>query len=209
MFCLTMVMNLVILFNNMVDSFENLPLIYQKIFTVAFFMSIIVLYSIFVWKVYRAISRKDIISLNLAQYNSIEHPVSNKILGGVLYFIEYILILPFLVLFWYVLFALVLLFFSDNSLEQILLLSVAVVGSIRLLAYYNTEISAEIAKLLPLTILGITILSPKFFEIGRFADSFGQIPNLLLSVGYALLFVVGLEIVLRFLDLFKRIIVDE
>ena len=193
----------------MVDSFENLPLIYQKIFTVAFFMSIIVLYSIFVWKVYRAISRKDIISLNLAQYNSIEHPVSNKILGGVLYFIEYILILPFLVLFWYVLFALVLLFFSDNSLEQILLLSVAVVGSIRLLAYYNTEISAEIAKLLPLTILGITILSPKFFEIGRFADSFGQIPNLLLSVGYALLFVVGLEIVLRFLDLFKRIIVDE
>jgi|SRR3989338_1362550 len=204
-----MVMNLVILFNNMVDSFENLPLIYQKIFTVAFFMSIIVLYSIFVWKVYRAISRKDIISLNLAQYNSIEHPVSNKILGGVLYFIEYILILPFLVLFWYVLFALVLLFFSDNSLEQILLLSVAVVGSIRLLAYYNTEISAEIAKLLPLTILGITILSPKFFEIGRFADSFGQIPNLLLSVGYALLFVVGLEIVLRFLDLFKRIIVDE
>src|SRR3989344_4504963 len=139
-----MVMNLVILFNNMVDSFENLPLIYQKIFTVAFFMSIIVLYSIFVWKVYRAISRKDIISLNLAQYNSIEHPVSNKILGGVLYFIEYILILPFLVLFWYVLFALVLLFFSDNSLEQILLLSV-----------------------------------------------------------------VGLEIVLRFLDLFKKIIVEE
>src|SRR3989338_5340150 len=127
-----MVMNLAILFNGIVGSFEGLPLVYQKIFTVAFFMSIIVLYSIFVWKVYRAISRKDIISLNLAQYNSIEHPVYNKILGGVLYFIEYILILPFLVLFWYVLFAFVLLFFSENlSLEQILLLSAAVVGSIR------------------------------------------------------------------------------
>jgi len=205
-----MAMNLAILFNSMVSSFENLPLIYQNIFTVAFFITLIVLYSIFVWNVYRAISRKDIISLNLKQYNSIEHPVSNKILGGVLYFIEYVLILPFLVLFWYVLFAFVLLFFSENlSLEQILLLSAAVVGSIRLLAYYNPEISAEIAKLLPLTILGITILSPKFFEIGRFADSFYQIPELLLSVGYALLFVVSLEIVLRFLDLFKRIIVDE
>ena len=112
MFCLTMVMNLASLFNGMVDSFESLPLIYQKIFTVAFFMILIFFYAIFIWKVHKAISRKDIISLNLKQYNSIEHPVSNKILAGILYFIEYIIVLPFLVLFWYVLFALVLLFFS-------------------------------------------------------------------------------------------------
>ena len=209
MFYLFMVMNFESLFDGAISSFEGLPLIYQNVFSVAFFMIIIFFYAIFIWKVHKAISRKDIISLNLKQYNSLEHPVMNKILAGLLYFIEYIIVLPFLVLFWYALFALALLFFSDNSLEQILLLSAAVVGSIRLLAYYNREISAEIAKLLPLTILGITLLSPKFLEIGRFADSFSQIPGLLLYVSYVLFFVVGLEIILRFLDLFKRIIVEE
>jgi len=50
-------------------------------------------------------------------------------------------------LFWYILFALVLLFFSENlDLNEILLLSAAVVGSIRLLAYYKHEIAMEIAK---------------------------------------------------------------
>jgi len=172
-------------------------------------MGLIVIYSIFIWKVYRAISKKDVISLNLAQYNAIEHSALNKMFAGILYFIEYLIVLPFLILFWYVLFALVLLFFSENlSLEGILLLSAAVVGSIRLLAYYKHEIAMDVAKLLPFTILAITLLSPRFFDIGRFVDSINQIPELILSVGYALIFIIVLEMALRFLDLFKRIIVN-
>lgn len=193
-----------------VKSLAELPLVHQNIFAVASSIAMIFIYSVFVWKVHRAISRKDIISLNLAQYNSVDHPILNKVLAGVLYLVEYIIVLPFLVLFWYVLFALALLFFSENfSLEQILLLSAAVVGSIRLLAYYDSNISAEIAKLLPLTILGITLLNPRLLEAGRFIGSISQIPELTQSIGYALLFVVGLEILLRFLDLFKRIIMDD
>ncbi|MBS3081928.1 hypothetical protein J4416_03265 [Candidatus Pacearchaeota archaeon] len=197
-------------FRKEILAIESLPIIYQHIFTVAFFMVLIFVYSIFIWKVYRAISRKDIISLNLGQYNYLEHAVLKKILAGILYFIEYIIILPFLILFWYVLFALVLLFFSENlSLEQILLLSAAVVGSIRLLAYYKQEIAMDVAKLLPFTILAIILLSPRFLDVGRFLDSINQIPELILSVGSILFFVVGLEIVLRFLDLLKRILVDS
>ncbi len=189
--------------------FDSLPVIYQQIVTVAFFMMLIFFYSIFVWKVYKTISHKDIISLNLRRYNSVEHAFLNKLLEGILYFIEYIIILPFLILFWYILFALVLLFFSESiSLEQILLLSAAVVGSIRLLAYYNSELSSEIAKLLPLTILAITLLSPKFLRLGGFVDSVKQIPELLLSVGYAIFFIIGLEIILRLIDTIKKIITD-
>lgn len=196
--------------SNLSDSYlTTTPDIYQKILIVASYMALISIYSLFVWKVYRAISKKDIISINLAQYNSFEHAVFNKLFAGILYFIEYLIILPFLILFWYILFALALLFFSENiSLENILLLSGAVVGSIRLLAYYNHEISSDIAKLLPLTILGITLLNPKLLNITAFIDSFKQIPELLLSFGYALMFIIILEILLRFLDLFKRIILN-
>lgn len=179
-------------------------------YTVAVYILLISIYSIFIWKVHKLISRKDIISLNLRQYNSFDHPTINKIFAGVLYFIEYVIVLPFLVLFWYILFALVLVLFSEiDSIEQILLLSAAVVGSIRLLAYYNKEISAEIAKLLPFTILAITLLSHKLMDVARFNDLAGQLSQFFSFVFYVLLFIVGLEIILRFLDLFKRIIVDK
>lgn len=202
-----MVINLL---NKFVNYIGLLPSIYQKIFTVAAFTLLIVLYSVFIWKVNRLISRKDIISLNLRQYNNFDHPTLNKVFEGVLYFIEYIVLLPFLVLFWYALFAIVLIFFSEiTSIEQILLVSAAVVGSIRVLAYYNSEISADLAKLLPFTILAITLLSHKILDVRRFAEVRMQIPDLLIFVAYILVFIIGLEIILRILDLFKRIITDK
>ncbi len=199
---------------NIISSFlsyiNSLPETYQKIISVAIYITLICIYSVFTWKVHKLISRKDIISLNLRQYNSFDHPTINKVFAGILYFIEYAIILPFLVLFWYILFASVLILFSEiASIEKILLLSAAVVGSIRLLAYYNSEISAEIAKLLPFTILAITLLSHKLMDVARFNDLINQIYDLPKFVLYVLLFIVCLEIVLRFLDLFKRIIIDK
>ncbi len=192
-----------------VDYIYSLPLMYQNIFTVATYMILIFIYAIFISKVYRLISKKDIISLNLQQYNSFDHPSLNKLFAGILYFIEYIILLPFLILFWYILFALALILFSDiGSLDQVLLLSAAVVGSIRLLAYYNNEISAEVAKLVPFTILAITLLSHKLIDISKFREFMGNMQESIIFVGYVLLFIVCLEIILRFLDLFKRIIVD-
>lgn len=189
---------------------SSLPLIYQRMYTVAVYIVLISIYSVFTWKVHKLISRKDVISLNLRQYNSFDHPTINKLFAGILYFIEYIIVLPFLVLFWYILFALVLVLFSEiASIEQILLLSAAVVGAIRFLAYYNKEISAEIAKLLPFTILAITLLSHKLMDVARFNDLTNQLSQFFGFTFYVLLFIVCLEIVLRFLDLFKRIIVDK
>ncbi|MGV8142284.1 MAG: hypothetical protein ACP5NS_01460 [Candidatus Pacearchaeota archaeon] len=205
-----MVFDVEIFLSGVLNTVTNLPLTYQKVVTVAIFMFLIVIYSIFVWKVYKLISKKDIISLNFQDYNSFEHPTMEKMWAGILYFLEYIIVLPFLILFWYVFFALTLILFSDGlSIERILLLSAAVVGSIRVLAYYKHEVSAELAKLLPMTILGLMMLSPGFLNISRMAEALTQIPELLSSIWYALIFVASLEVVLRLLDLFKRIITDE
>ncbi len=196
--------------SGVLNTVTNLPLSYQRVVSVAFLMMLIVVYAIFVWKVYKLISKKDVISLNLKQYNSVEHPTFEKMLAAILYFIEYVIVLPFLILFWYLFFALTLLLFAEDfSIEKILLLSAAVVGAIRVLAYYKHELSAEIAKLLPLTILGLMILSPGFLNASRIIEAIISIPSIFSSIGYALLFVAVLEIVLRFLDLFKRVIVDS
>ena len=57
-------------------------------------------------------------------------------------------------------------------------------------------------------ILAITLLSPKFLRLVDFVDSVKQIPELFLSIGYALIFIIALEIVLRFIDTVKKIITD-
>jgi hypothetical protein len=191
-------------------SLNTLPEVYRRVVSVGIYILVISLYSLFVWKVYRLISKKDIIALNLRQYNSLEHPTIEKLWAGFLYFFEYIIILPFLILFWYIFFSITMILFSDGlSTEKILLLSAGVVGSIRVLAYCNHDIAAEVAKLIPMTILGLMLLSPGFFDISRITQAWNQISQLLLSVGYALIFVASLELILRFFDLFRRIIVTD
>ena len=205
-----MVFDIISFFSNLALAISQLPSIWRDIFTVIIFILLIVLYSVFVWKVYRAVARKDVLALNLQQYNSFEHPTLEKMSAAFLYFMEYIIVFPFLIFFWFAIFALVLLVFSDGlNVHQTLLLSAAVVGAIRVCAYYKEDLSREIAKLLPFTILGIMILTPGFLSIERAINSLNQVPEFLVSAGYYIAVIVGLEIILRFLDLFRRLITDS
>ena len=189
---------------------SGLPALWRDIITVLFFILVIFIYSILVWKFYRAVAHKDVIALNLQQYNSLEYPTLKKMWAAFLYFLEYLVIAPFLIFFWFAVFALVILIFSDGlSVHQTLLLSAAIVGSIRLCAYYSQDLAREVAKLLPLTILGIMILTPGFLSIERAVNSLGQVPEFILTVGYYLAVIITLEIVLRFFDLFRRLITDS
>ena len=71
---------------------------------------LVVLYSVFVWKFYRFIATKNLFGFNLNQYNKSEHPFFSKLIAGILYLIEYIIILPFLIFFWFTIFTLFLMF---------------------------------------------------------------------------------------------------
>jgi len=64
------------------------------ILTLAFFTTVIVLYSIFVFYFYRFLARKNIIELNLNQYNQYGNEVVMKIFAVIFYIIEYIILLP-------------------------------------------------------------------------------------------------------------------
>ena len=179
-----------------------LPDLWRDIITVLFF--------ILVWKFYRAVAHKDVIALNLQQYNSLEYPTLRKMWAAFLYFIEYLIIIPFMIFFWFAVFALVIMIFSDGlSVHQTLLLSAAIVGAIRLCAYYSQDLAREVAKLLPLTILGIMILTPGFLSIERAVGSLGQVPEFIFNVWYYIAVIIVLEIILRFFDLFKRLITDS
>lgn len=169
---------------------------------------IVVIYAVFVWKFYRFVSHKNIIGLDLNKYNRSTHPVLTKIVAGSLYLVEYIIILPFLIFFWFGIFTFLLVLLAGVSvtLKQILLISAIVVASIRMASYipnYGEKVSEEIAKMLPYLILATTILEPyaliqDFFP--KLITRLEAFPAELSGIPIYLLFIVFLEIILRVFD---------
>lgn len=182
-----------------------LPSPLGEFFNLLILVLLIVLYSIFIWKFYRFISTKNFLGLNLNKYNKSQNPFFTKLLAGALYFLEYIIILPFLIFFWFSIFTFFLIILTTTKeISQILIISAVVIAAIRMTAYYKEDLSQEIAKFLPLTLLAIAVLNPNTFSeaqyIERIISHISQIPNFLNQIGYYLGFIIILEIILRFFD---------
>ena len=181
---------------------SQLPPILQQFLNLFLIVLIILVYSVFVWKFYLPISRKDILKLNLGKYSKSEHPLLAKLFAAMFYLIEYILILPFLIFFWFIVFTLFLIFITEDiALNSILIISSTIIAAIRMIAYYKEELSKDIAKILPMTLLAIAITKPGFFDMQRIIGSFKEIPGFLESISVYLLFIIILESVLRTFDI--------
>ncbi|MAH03637.1 hypothetical protein CMI39_02515 [Candidatus Pacearchaeota archaeon] len=180
---------------------STLPFFAQKFINLFLIVLLIVIYSIFIWKFYRFIAKKDIIKLNLNKYNKSQNPLLTKIFAGIFYFIEYLLILPFLIFFWFSIFTIFLIFLTENLvIENLLVISAIIIASIRMVSYYNEDLSKDLAKLLPFTLLAISIINPKFFDINRIFNNFTEIPGFFSEILIYLAFIIILEIILRIFD---------
>jgi hypothetical protein len=166
---------------------------------------LIVLYAILIWKAYKFISRKNLLNLELKKYNKFEYPFSVRLVASALYFLEYIIILPILVLISFIVLTFFLVVLSqDQEISKIFVISAVVISAIRMTSYYKEEIAQEIAKFLPMTLLAVAILNPKSFSQTQYFSNaiiqITQIPSLIGQVGSYLLMILILEITLRFFD---------
>ncbi len=180
---------------------SSVPPFLGHFFNLAILVILVFLYALVIWKGYRILAKKDILELNLNQYNKTEHPFFTKLLAGVFYFVEYILILPLMIFISFGVFTILLIFLTENlNVSTLLLISAVIISAIRMCAYYNEDISRELAKILPFMLLAVSILNPKFFDITRIITQFTQIPEFLSNIAIYLLFIVLLEIFLRVVD---------
>jgi len=167
---------------------------------------LIVFYSVAIWKGYKFISKKNLLNLDLKKYNKLEYPFFARLLAGILYFVEYIIILPILVFIALGVLTFFLIILSQNQeVSQILIISAVIISAIRIISYYKEEIAQEIAKLLPMTLLAVAVLNPASFSqtqyIARIITQLTQIPSFIGQIGYYLLFIIALEAILRFFDI--------
>jgi len=136
--------------------------------------------------------------LNLGQYNTYEHPTARKFFAVLFYFIEYILIMPALILLWFIALSAVLLLIAlGRDINQILIISGAIVMAVRIFAYGSEEVSKELAKLFPLIALSVFLLAPGAFDLPDILNKLKELPLLFNSAVFYFVMILLLEIILR------------
>ncbi len=182
-------------------SFLNtLPSWGQTFLNIFLILIVILLYLLFVKGFYSSISKKDILGLNLNQYNKYELPFPKLVIKSLLYFVEYLVIIPFVVFFWFSILAVFLLVLTDISATSILLVAAIVVLAARVTSYFKKSVSENVAKLLPFNLLAIALLTPGFFKFDVILSHFQAIPSLFGQIIIYLVFIITFEILMRAVD---------
>ena len=84
-----------------------------------------------------------------------------------------------------------------QTIDEILLISMAVLSAIRITAYYNEDLSRDLSKILPFAMLGVFLIDISYFSLSTSLD--GLLGALLSwkTIVYYLGFMIGLEFVMR------------
>lgn len=179
-----------------------IPDTYRSLINVIGLAIIITIYSLLTWKFYKLIAHKDILKLDLSKYNQSEHPFLSRFFGIILYILEYIIILPFIIFVWFAVLALVIFFITkEASLITTLQVTAAIVAAIRILSYYRQEIAEEIAKLLPLAVLIVVITEGNFNLFDRILSVWNEIPPFASTILIYFGFIAVIELFMRFLEI--------
>jgi len=188
---------------------DFIPAFYQPYLTLGIFIILVSMYSIFVWKFYRFLAKRDLLELNLGKYNRYQTGFFKRFFAIVFFIAEYIVVLPIVVFFWFSVVAIILLFLAkEHTIQNILLIAGVLVGSVRVAAYYSEDLSKDIAKLFPFTILAVAVTTPGFLDISDTILKITQITGLFSNVLFYLFGIIVLEFTMRMLYLIMPEIPD-
>ncbi len=173
------------------------------------FIAGMVIYSIFIFNFYRFVAEKDIFELDLEQFNKVKHAGLKKFFSVIAYLFHYVFLFPLFIFFWFAIMTLLLAFLArGHTVEQVALISIAVVCAIRFTAYYTEDLSKDLAKMLPFALLGVFLVDFHSFSLSQSFEIIKQLPSMFITLSYYFLFVIILEFILRISDvivnLFKR-----
>ncbi len=167
------------------------------------FVAAMSVYAIFIFRFYRFLAAKDIFKLDLSKHNHASFKLLRKTIGLALYTIKYLIMFPVFAFFWFLVLAVLLSFMSKNQqMENVMLVSMAIVGAIRVAAYYNEDLSRDLAKILPFAMLGIMLIDSSILAtLSTSVANIRQIGSNFELILYYLILIVAMEFVLRIIYL--------
>ena len=181
----------------------------SSIYDIVGFSIGMVVYGIFIFHFYRFLAKRDMFSLNIEQRlrggklksSGKKVSVAPRIAAHIA---TNLFIFPIVIFVWFLVYSIFMFFLAqDMSMKTIFLVSSSIVISVRIAAYYNEDLARDLAKLLPLVLLGIFILSPTFFALDEIKSRLADIPNFIIQIAAFLVVAIMVEIILSSLYLIK------
>ena len=158
------------------------------------------LYVVLIFHFYRFVAKRDIFERHL----TFTHPgivgLLEDIVLGFLRIIKYGIFFPIISFVWFIGFAsLLFLIVQNQTLEQTTLVAIALIAGARILSYYKEDAAQELAKTLPIVILGAALIEPNFFNFEQMYARLLALPALSVTLIHFVVYLSVLELSLRFL----------
>ena len=164
-------------------------------------------YGILVFKYYRFVAARDMFDLDLSRYEGLRYRWARVLFQSTLYVVKYLILFPVFAFFWFAVLTLILSFLSKGqSFSDTLLIAAATVSAIRVAAYYNEDLSRDLAKILPFAVMGVFLIDAGFFSISESLNTLNEAQEYNAQTLYYLAFLIALEFVLRIVTAFARLL---
>lgn len=197
-------------FRSYLGELSSSGLLQSTLFQIFTFTAIILVYSLFVFYSYRLFSKKNLFDFNFSQYLNTDHAAITSLFGFLVYLLEYLIILPFFIVIWFSFYSIFLLILARNlEVQTILLICTALIASIRISSFTNENLSQDLAKMLPFTLLALALMGERFFSLELIIDRILTIPTLFSLIPIYLVFLFIIEFLFRFVDAVKIFIIKE
>lgn len=161
------------------ESFLNsIPSYYHFLIPLVIFTLVFIFYSFYAFSFYKLLAKRDILELNLRPKFSKKHSFYN-FFTIIFFVLEYLIIMPILCLLWFGSLSILLLSFSKTpSVASILMMSCALVATVRIISYFSEDLSKDLAKIVPFTLLTLFIIGENFFDVSLMLERIVQINQL-------------------------------
>ena len=177
---------------------------------VAIYVIGMAVYAVFIFKFYRFLASRDMFDLDFSKYEESRFKLVRGFLHLVSYGAKYIILFPAFAFFWFAVLTLILVFLSqDRAFSEVLLIALATVSAIRLTAYYDEDLSRDLAKILPFAVLAIFLIDGSFFEVDESLQVLKEVNNHRERIVYYLVFLIALEFALRLILSIAAFLISE
>ncbi len=151
-----------------------------------------VIYSVIIFKLYRFISKRDLFRLSREG----KHTKLRKVAFG----LEYVFLFPIIAFVWFFVISVLLSMLSSVlSIGNVFMISMSILATVRISSYLDQDLSSEIAKLIPLALLGVFLLDISTFSTGTIFNIVEKLPLEGVTLIYYFVFIFVIEIVLKLL----------
>ena len=156
-------------------------------------------YAVFIFNFYRFVARRDMFTFDTSRFEDSRYRALRSFWHFIMYVVKYLVVFPLFAFFWFAVLTAMLSFLSEGRLiSEILLIALATVSAIRFSAYYDEDLSRDLAKILPFALLALFIIDATFFDFGNSVETLQDVNDYWETIAYYLVFLIGLEFVLRF-----------